>query len=382
MPRLLIDGHADTAQRFVNDAWNFTEALSGGHLSFETARGGGLGAEFFAAWAEPTQWRDRYAERTLALIGSVREQAERYPGQLRLCTTPAEILAAQADGRFAMLLSIEGGHSIENDLGLLRRFHSLGVRYMTLTWSNSNEWADSSGDLDNASVKHHGGLTGFGREVIREMNRLGMMIDVSHVSDETFDAVLATTRTPIIASHSSARALTAAPRNLSDEMLHRLAANGGMAMVNFFPAFIDEAWRAAWNTQRKERQEAHQDLAATHPEPIPFTHSNAIDRRFAERIPRAPLASLINHIDYVAQIAGIEHVGLGTDFDGIPALPDGLDSAADLPKVFDALADRGYTAEDLDGIAGGNLLRVFDTVLAAADPPGGYPDAVQVTFVR
>lgn len=267
-----------------------------------------------------------------------------------------------------MLLGIEGGHSIENDLSVLRCFHRLGIRYMTLTWSNSNEWADSSGDLDDPSIQHHGGLTNFGREVVREMNRLGMMIDVSHVSDATFDDVLATTRGPIIASHSASRALTDSARNLTDEMLRKLAANGGIIMVNFFSAFIDEAWRSAWSTQREERSEAHRKLLANHAAPVSFALSNAIDREFASRIPRAPLASLIDHLDHIVRIAGIKHVGIGTDFDGIPSLPEGIDSAADLPKVFAALEQRGYSDTDLDLIGAHNLLRVFTEVLEAGKP--------------
>ena len=247
MPRLIIDGHADTAQRFADDNWDFTGDLGEGHLSLDTARLGGLGAEFFAAWAEPVQWKGRYAERTLALIDSVHEQVRRHPKSLRLCASPQDILTAHAEGRFAMLLGVEGGHSIGNDLGLLRRYFDVGVRYMTLTWSNTNEWADSSGDLDDSTVPHHGGLTDFGRGVVREMNRLGMMIDVSHASDATFDDVLATTNTPVIATHSSARGLTDSPRNMTDAMLRKLVDNGGLCMVNFFPAFIDEAWRTAWN---------------------------------------------------------------------------------------------------------------------------------------
>ncbi len=367
MPRLIIDGHADTAQRFADEGWDFTEPRGHGQLSLDSARAGGVGAEFFAAWAEPTQWKERYAHRTLALIDSVHEQVRRHPEALRLCTSPQDILAAHAEGRFAMLLGVEGGHSIENDLGLLRTYHRLGVRYMTLTWSNTNEWADSSGDLDDPTVKHHGGLTDFGRKVVGEMNRLGMMIDLAHVSDATFNDVLSTTRAPVIASHSSARALTHSPRNLTDEMLRDLAANGGLCMVNFFPAFIDEAWRTAWNAQRDERTKAHQQLATTHAAPIPFAISNAIDRHFASRIPPTPLATLVDHLDHIAQVVGIEHVGIGTDFDGVPALPQGIDSAADLLKVFAALAQRGYSVTDLDRIAAQNLLRVFSDVLACGE---------------
>ncbi len=367
---LFIDTHVDTPQRFVDDAWDFTGPLHGGHLSLDTARQGNLAGTFFALWAEPTQWKGHYAHRTLALLDGVLEQVRKHPDSLALCTTSAEILAARAAKKFAVLLGIEGGHSIENSLALLRLYYRLGVRYMTLTWSNSNEWADSSGDLTDPAVPHHNGLSTFGHDVIREMNRLGMMVDVSHVSDKTFCDVLATTRTPVLASHSSARALTTAPRNLTDDQLHALAANQGVAMVNFFPAFIDETWRTAWNNQRPERALAHVALAADYAArnlPIPYSVSNEIDRTHAAKLPRAPFSSLIDHIDHIASTAGIDHVGIGTDFDGIPSTPEGIDSAADLPKITAALHARGYSAQDLHRLLGGNLLRVFHAVQTAAE---------------
>ncbi len=366
---LVLDTHVDTPQRFVDDHWDFTGPLDGGHLSLDTARQGNLAGTFFALWPEPTQWRGRYAHRTFALLDGVLEQIERHPEALALCTTPAEILAARAEKKFAVLLGIEGGHAIENNLGLLRIFYRLGVRYMTLTWANSNEWADSSGDINDPAIPHHNGLTAFGREVLREMNRLGMMIDVSHVSDKTFADVLEVTRAPILASHSSARALTAAPRNLTDDQLRAIAATNSVAMANFYPAFIDETWRTTWNAQRSERMLAHKALQAEYTaknQPMPHSASDRLDRSFAARLRRAPFVSLIDHIDHMVRIAGIDHVGIGTDFDGIPSTPEGIDSAADLPKVTAALHARGYNSEDLHKLLGGNLLRVFSAVQAAA----------------
>jgi membrane dipeptidase len=367
---LFIDGHVDTPQRFVDDGWDFTDPLNGGHLSLETARRANVTGTFFALWVEPTQWHGQFAHRTLSLLDGVLEQVRRHPELLSLCTSPSDILTARAEGKFAVLLGIEGGHSIENDLALLRLFYRLGVRYMTLTWANSNEWADSSGDIDDPAVPHHNGLTGFGRDVIREMNRLGMMIDVSHVSDKTFYDVLEVTRTPILASHSSARSLTAAPRNLTDDQLRAIAATNSVAMVNFYPAFIDESWRTAWNALRPARQLAHKVLQedyAARSLPIPHNASDNIERTFAATRPRAPFDALIDHIDYMVRVAGIDHVGIGTDFDGIPCLPEGIDSAADLPKVTAALHARGYSAEDLHKILGGNLLRVFGEIQAMAE---------------
>ena len=367
---LVLDTHVDTPQRFIDEAWDFTFPLNGGHLNLESARQANLAGTFFALWAEPTQWRDRYAHRTLELLDGVLQQVRKHPADLALCTTPAEILAARAQNKFAILLGIEGGHSIENSLALLRLYYQLGVRYMTLTWANSNDWADSSGDIDDPTIPHHNGLTPFGHEVIREMNRIGMIVDVSHASDKTFWDVLETTRAPILATHSCARALTNAPRNLADEQLYAIAKNDGAVMVNFYSGFIDENFRNAINQLKAERSEAHRTLEAefaTRNQPVPFSASNAIDRAYAAQIPRPPLSSLIDHIDHIAKTAGIDHVGIGTDFDGIASLPEGIDSAADLPKITSALHARGYTAEQLQKILGGNLLRVFNAAQAAAD---------------
>jgi membrane dipeptidase len=244
---------------------------------------------------------------------------------------------------------------------------------MTLTWSNTNEWADSYGDLDDPTVEHHGGLTDFGRNVIREMNQLGMMIDVSHAADTTFWQVLQTTQAPVIASHSSARALTDAPRNLTDEQLRAIATNDGIVMVNFYPAFIETAWRDGWAATKTERDPLYE--AATKPyrdrgEPVPYDAYMSVDRQYyakhlKDKLPLAPFGALIDHIDHVAQVAGIDHVGLGSDFDGFPILPEGLSSAADLPKITAALVERGYRAEQLNKLLGENLLRVFGAVQAA-----------------
>ncbi|HMF65084.1 MAG TPA: dipeptidase [Edaphobacter sp.] len=368
---IVIDTHADTPQRFVDENWNFTDPLNGGMLNYDSARKGNLAAQFFSIWVDPGQYPpNESAHRTLSLIDGTLEQVRKAPDKLQLCLTSGDIIAAHKSGKFAVLMGIEGGHSIENDLGLLRDFYRLGVRYMTLTWSNTNDWADSSGDINDTTITHHNGLTTFGKQVVQEMNRLGMMVDISHVSDKTFWDVVATTRTPIIASHSSARALTQAPRNLTDEMLQAVAKNNGVVMVNFFPAFIDESWRQAWAAQSPERRKAQDALAAEYKAkglPVPYTASDKIDREFAAKIGRAPFNSLIDHFDHVIKVAGIDHVGIGTDFDGIPVPPDGIDSAADLPRITAALMTRGYTADDMKKLLGGNLLRVFRAVQLAAD---------------
>jgi membrane dipeptidase len=263
-------------------------------------------------------------------------------------------------------MGIEGGHSIENDIHLLRDYYRLGVRYMTLSWSNTNEWADSSGDIDDAKVQHHNGLTDFGKQVVLEMNRLGMMVDISHVADKTFWDAIATTKAPVIASHSSARALVDAPRNMTDDMLRAVAKNGGVVQVNFYSGFDDENFRKAMEAQAKDQAAAIQkymDELKAEGKPVNYVDVDRIEREWMAKIPRPPLKSLIDHIDHIAKIAGIDHVGLGSDFDGVSgATPQGIDSAADLPKITQALVERGYNASDVHKILGGNLLRVFNHV--------------------
>ncbi|MDQ2832980.1 MAG: dipeptidase, partial [Acidobacteriota bacterium] len=272
---IVIDTHADTPQRFVDEHWDFTDPLNGGMLNDDTARRGNLAAQFFSIWVDPAQYPDHTsARRTLTLIDGTLEQVRKHPDKLALCVTSDDIIAAHSHHKFGVLMGIEGGHSIENSLAVLRDYYRLGVRYMTLTWSNTNDWADSSGDIDDASVHRHNGLTPFGKQVVEEMNRLGMLVDISHVADKTFWDVIATTRTPVIASHSSARALTYSPRNMSDDMLRAVAKNHGVVMVNFFPGFIDEHWRQAWNAQSAERKQAQDALEAhyrTMGLPVPYT---------------------------------------------------------------------------------------------------------------
>jgi len=362
---IVIDTHADTPQRFLDENYDIgsTNPKDVGHISLDKARAGNLGAEFFSIWVEPKTNQGHFAQHTLDLIDSVYEQAERHPDRMMMAFSVADIERAHKDKKLAALLGIEGGHSIENDIHVLRDFYRLGVRYMTLSWSNTNEWADSSGDIDDASVTHHNGLTDFGKQVVLEMNRLGMLVDISHVADKTFYDVMAVSRAPVIASHSSARALTNAPRNMTDDMLRALAKNGGVVQVNFYDAFIDENYRKAAEAQNKEKEAAVDQYIAqlkAAGKEVTYLDTDRIDREWGAKIPRPPLKSLIDHIDHVAKIAGIDHVGLGSDFDGVSgATPQGIDSAADLPKITQALLDRGYSANDIHKILGGNLLRVF-----------------------
>ncbi|HXE90545.1 MAG TPA: dipeptidase [Terriglobales bacterium] len=366
---LIIDTHADTTQYF-NDDFDITKGAlaEGRHLDLELARRGNLGAQFFSIWVDPEAPRSqgRFALRTFEQIDSVYRQVARHPDRMMMAFSPADIQRAHAGRKLAVLMGIEGGHSIENNLALLRDYYRLGVRYMTITWSNSTDWADSSGDIDKAGVPHtKKGLTEFGEEVIREMNRLGMMVDISHVSDRTFYRTLVISRAPVIASHSSARALTNHRRNMTDDMLRAVARNNGVVMVNFYSGFVDEDYRREAAQLNAEANAAEEKLRAQLKDADAVTYYrafNKLHREFAARVPRPPLKSLIDHIDHVAKIAGIDHVGLGSDFDGITSLPQGIDSVADLPKITEALAARGYTAEQLHKILGGNLMRVFRDV--------------------
>jgi membrane dipeptidase len=233
---LVVDSHADTTQRLLDDNFDMANPPAGdqGNLDFAKAKAGNLGAEFFSIWVEPKEFKGQYAHRTLALIDSVYQQAARHPDKMRMAFSPADIERAHREHKLAALLGIEGGHSIENDIHLLRDYYRLGVRYMTLTWSNTNEWADSSGDINDSSVQHHNGLTEFGKDVVYEMNRLGMIVDISHVSDKTFYDTLLASRAPVIASHSSSRALTNHPRNMTDDMLREISRRGGVVMVNYY----------------------------------------------------------------------------------------------------------------------------------------------------
>ena len=367
---VVVDTHADTPQRFVDENYDIgsTDPNDPGHISLAKARVGNLGAEFFSIWVDPTGNEGHFAHRTLDLIDSVYEQAANHPDRMMMAFNVNGILLARRQHKLAALMGIEGGHSIENDIRLLRDYYRLGVRYMTVTWSNTNEFADSSGDIDDAKVEHHNGLTEHGKDVIREMNRLGMMVDISHVADKTFWDVIETTKAPVIASHSSARALVNHPRNMTDEMLKAVAKNGGVVQVNFYSAFLDEDFRKASEAQKKDREAAENAYIAQRKAanlPIVYSDIDRIDREWNAKIPRPPFHVLIDHIDHIAKVAGVDHVGLGSDFDGVSgATPQGIDSAADLPKITQALLDRGYTAAQIQRILGGNLLRVFRQVEA------------------
>jgi membrane dipeptidase len=374
---LVIDTHEDTPQRFVDDNFDLSDPLNGGQINLDAIHKGNLGGSFMSIWVEPDLFKGHYARRTLELIDASREQAAKHPDQIKFSTTAADIEAAHREHKYAMLMGIEGGHSIEDSLGLLRTYYDLGVRYMTLTWSNSNGWADSSGDDKDTTVPHtQDGLSDFGKSVVAEMNRIGMIVDISHVSDKTFYRAVAVSRAPVIASHSAARALCDAPRNMTDDMLRAAAksggpgSKGGVVMVNFYSGFISQAYRDAQRAQKPEVDKATADLKAkfkAEGKEITYSDLETLQRKMADSIPRPPLSALIDQIDHIAKVAGIDHVGLGSDFDGVSGqLPEGIDSAADLPKITAALMARGYSPADCDKILGGNFMRVFKEVEAVS----------------
>jgi membrane dipeptidase len=370
---ITVDTHEDTPQRFLDENYDVgsNDPRDTDFISLDKARAGHLDAIFFSIWTDPTKYEGRFTKRTLDLIDSVYSQVERHPDRMMLCFSVEDIQRAHNQAKLATLLGIEGGHSIENDLGTLRDFYRLGARYMTLTWNNTNDWADSSGDAEKSEVVHHNGLTGFGREVVLEMNRLGMMVDVSHVSDKTFWDALAVTKAPIIASHSSSRALVDIPRNLSDDMLRAVARNGGVVNIAFASSFVDSDFnRQAYPQHQRMLAAAEEHNASRRAASLPVspeeTQRFEVEWLGKNKIPRPPLKSLIDHIDHVARVAGIDHVGLGSDSDGIDFLPADMDSSADLTKIRQGLLDRNYSPDDVNKIMGRNMLRVFLAVERAS----------------
>lgn len=371
MRALVVDTHSDTPQRMVFDGFDLGARDADGHVDIPRMREGGLDAPFFSIWVPSSVTGPLAVKRALQQIDAVREQTRRHPRHLVLATTVAEIRDAHQQGKIAALMGVEGGHMIDDDLGVLRLFHALGVRYMTLTHFLNNNWADSSTDKPR-----HNGLTAFGKDVVREMNRLGMMVDISHVSDKTFYDAVALSKAPVIASHSSVRAICAHPRNMSDDMLRAVARNGGVVMINFELSFLSEEYRKALNIQDMtviERQFAAKCGANLS---CMILEGNREARRKMEEgtLPKVSWEKIIEHIEHVIKVAGVDHVGLGSDFDGA-TMPYGMDDASMLPRITQALLDKGYAEKDIEKVLGGNLLRVMERVEQVsreiAGPAGG-----------
>ena len=354
---IVIDTHNDVTTPMTNDYFDLNGTPPSPYrTNIARMKQGGLTAEFFSLYVRPWYVQNGgSARRTLDMIDSVYRAVERNPRDLMIATSVADIRRAKRLNKVACLMGIEGGHAIEDSLPTLREFYRLGVRYMTLTWNNTNNWADA-----NRPPKRHGGLNDFGREVVREMNRLGMLVDISHVSDETMSDVLDVSKAPIIASHSSARALSDVPRNIPDDILRRIAKNGGVVQVNFYSMFVDAKTVRPQNDERDRRLKAQQDALDAKYKDDPERLDEEGDKlEQANPLPPLPISKLIDHIDHIVKVAGIDHVGIGADFDGANDMPEGAKDVSMLPNITYELLKRGYSEQDIRKILGGNLLRVF-----------------------
>lgn len=354
---IIVDGHCDTPYRIHRRNIHLDEHDTEAQLDLASLQQSGITASFFAAYVPPFYAGRGAANFALQQIDLIGREVARRSDVLRLCSDSAAIRKAKEEGTIAIMIGVEGGHAIEDSLDILRHLYSRGARYLTLTHVNTNNWCDSSGDAGR-----HGGLTEFGREVVRTMNDMGMIVDISHVSDSAFEQVLQTTRVPIVATHSSCRALCRHPRNMTDAMLRDLAANGGVCMINFFSAFVNDAV-AQVVLHAQKRPARNGTVGGTEEMPDDRTDWDSYLKWFsALGCPTAKLEDVIDHIMHAVTIAGVDHVGIGSDFDGVPALPEGLQTAAGLPAITERLLDRGLSEEDVLKILGGNFLRVFEEV--------------------
>lgn len=354
---LVVDTHADTPQRLFFDGFDLGSRDTDGSVDIFRLREGGVGAIFFALWVPVEITGAAATERAWKLLDAVVRQIEIHGSDLALATSPEEVRKARTQNKIAVLLGVEGGHAIDNDLAVLREFHARGVRYMTLTHNAATEWADSSND-----APRHRGLTDFGREVIREMNRLGMLVDISHVSDRTFADVLETSRAPVIASHSCCRALCDAPRNLDDAMIKRVAAGGGVMHITFHVGFLSQEYAAASRAQGPDVAAQEQAVSAKFGEneaqSLIALQQLADASVRAGKLPRVSWERIVDHIDHAARLAGPDHVGIGSDFDGA-FMPAGMEDASKFPALTEGLLRRGYSEADIRKILGENTLRVM-----------------------
>jgi len=362
---IIVDMHADTTQRLVDEQVDLEQRLSDGHLDAVRAKEGGLDAQFFSIWVEPALFGgggEGAMQRADIQIEAVRALAAKHPETWEVATTAADVRRIAASGKIAALMGMEGGYAIDEKIENVERYYRMGVRYLSGAWSVSTSWAGSSGD----EIGKTRGLNDFGKQVIREMNRLGMMVDVSHLSDKAFWDIVHTSTRPVIATHSGCRAITNVPRNLTDEMIVALAKTGGVVNVIFYPEHIEPGYsekkkqvdaEIATLVQRASDEEkgdvAHKKLA----------RDRVRSEEFRKRLPPVSVARIVDHIDHIVKLVGIDHVGIGSDFDGVQVVPADLKSVADLPNLTAELLRRGYSEGDIDKILGGNMLRVMEEVI-------------------
>ena len=359
---VVLDLHDDTTQMMVDEGYSLADPHTYGDVDAPRIRQGHVTGVFLSIWTDAVAFTPAESiRRALEQIDAIRRDVARHPDQLALATTADEVLAARKHGRIALLMGLEGGHMIDSDLAILRTYARLGVRYVTLTHTEHTPWADTA-----SHPPQHNGLTDFGRQVVREMNHLGMMVDISHVSDKTFYDVLTATAAPVIASHSSCRALDDVPRNMTDDMLRALAKNGGVVHINFFEGFLDHDFQDRFMALKSE-QDAQEALDRRMPKFGDRSQEGPelrkINARRIATLGRIPLSRLLDHIEHAARTAGVDHVGLGSDFDGADdQFPEGMEDISKIPNLVRGLMERGFSDEDILKIVGGNTLRVMRDV--------------------
>jgi len=361
---IVVDMHADTTQRLVDENVDLEERLTDGHLDAVRAKDGGLDAQFFSIWVDPDLFGGggpSAVKRADIQIEAVRALTTKHPDSWELATTAADVRRIANSGKIAALMGLEGGYAIDDKVENVDRYYRMGVRYLSGAWNVSTSWAGSSGD----EIGKTRGLTDFGKQVIREMNRLGMMVDVSHLSDKAFWDIINTSTKPVIATHSGCRALANVPRNLTDEMIVALAKTGGVVNVIFYPEHIEPGY-----AEKKKKVDA--EIATLVQRASDEEQGDAVHKKLArdrvrreeylKRLPPVYVSRVVDHIDHVVKLVGIDHVGIGSDFDGVQAVPADLRSVADLPNLTSELLRRGYSEGDIDKILGGNMLRVMEAV--------------------
>ncbi|HEX2270938.1 MAG TPA: dipeptidase [Pyrinomonadaceae bacterium] len=361
---IAIDMHADTAQRLLDEQVDLQQELGDGHFDAVRAKAGGLDAQFFSIWVEPQLFGGggaRAMKRADDQIAAVRALAEKHPETWALATSAEDIRAAVQQGKIAALMGLEGGYAIDEKLENVQRYYDLGVRYMSPAWSISTSWAGSSGD----EVGRTRGLNEFGKNVVREMNRLGMIVDVSHVSDPTFWDIVNTSTAPVVATHSACRAIADVPRNLTDEMIRALARTGGVVNVIFYPEHLEPGWSQKKKQVDSEIAAMVQQASADEPGGAvqkKMARDRVRSREYARRLPPVNVARIVDHIDHIVKLVGVDHVGIGSDFDGVQITTSDLATIAELPNLTKELLRRGYSETDVNKILGGNMLRVLDAM--------------------